>query len=102
MTEAAQQTGTQTLEDRPAIRSLRIARARDSDLTELRERIYTMRWPERETVADTSQGVQLATLEALARYWANDYDWRGCEARLAALPHFLTEIDGLDIHFIHV
>jgi pimeloyl-ACP methyl ester carboxylesterase len=102
MTEVAQQTQAETRADRPPIRSLRIARATDTDLTELRERIYTMRWPERETVADGSQGVQLATLDALAHYWANDYDWRICEARVAALPHFVTEIDGLDIHFIHV
>ena len=60
------------------------------------------RWPERETVADASQGVQLATIQKLARYWATEYDWRKCEARLNALPHFITEIDGLDIHFIHV
>ena len=61
-----------------------------------------MRWPEKETVADTSQGVQLATMQELARYWATDYDWRKVEARLNALPQFMTEIDGLDIHFIHV
>jgi len=58
------------------------------------------RWPDREQVADTTQGVQLATIQALAQYWANDYDWRKCEAKLAALPNFITEIDGLDIHFI--
>jgi len=74
----------------------------DSDLTDLRRRIDATRWPERETVADTSQGVQLATLQALARYWATDYDWRKCEAKLNSLPQFKTEIDGLDIHFIHV
>src|SRR5215204_7322125 len=61
-----------------------------------------MRWPETETVADPSQGVQLATMQALARYWATDYDFRRFEARLSAFPHFMTEIDGLDIHFIHV
>ena len=60
------------------------------------------RWPETETVDDLSQGARLATMQALARYWAKEYDWRKCEARLDALPHFLTEIDGLDIHFIHV
>src|SRR5262249_41475959 len=74
----------------------------DADLTELERRINATRWPERETVADQSQGVQLATIQKLARYWANDYDWRQCEARLNALPNFITEIDGLDIHFIHV
>jgi len=74
----------------------------DSDLTELRARINATRWPERETVADQSQGVQLATIQKLARYWATDYDWRRCETRLNALPQFITEIDGLEIHFIHL
>jgi len=72
----------------------------ESELTELRRRINATRWPEQET--DLSQGVQLATAQKLAHYWANDYDWHKCEARLKALPHFITEIDGLDIHFIHV
>jgi pimeloyl-ACP methyl ester carboxylesterase len=74
----------------------------ESELTELRRRINATRWPEKETVADASQGVQLATTQKLARYWGTDYDWRKCEARLNALPQFITEIDGLDIHFIHV
>jgi pimeloyl-ACP methyl ester carboxylesterase len=74
----------------------------DAELTELRRRIEATRWPERETVTDASQGVQLATIQKLARYWATDYDWRKCEAKLNALPQFVTEIDGLDIHFIHV
>src|ERR671935_2913618 len=74
----------------------------ESELSELRRRIEATRWPERDTVADDSQGVPLATMQDLARYWATDYDWRRCEARLNALPNFLTEIDGLDIHFIHV
>lgn len=74
----------------------------EEELTELRRRIRATRFPERETVADASQGVQLATIEALAKYWADEYDWRKCEARLQAMPNFLTEIDGLDIHFIHV
>ena len=73
----------------------------DSELAELRGRINATRWPERETVADSSQGVQLATIQALARYWASEYDWRKVEAKLNALPQFITEIDGLDIHFIH-
>ena len=72
------------------------------ELAELRKRIVATRWPDRETVTDTSQGVQLATMQKLAHYWATDYDWRKCEAGLKALPHFITEIDGLDIHFIHV
>jgi pimeloyl-ACP methyl ester carboxylesterase len=74
----------------------------EAELTELRRRINATRWPERETVTDQSQGVQLATIQKLARYWATDYDWRKCEAKLNALPQFITEIDGLDIHFIHV
>ena len=74
----------------------------EAELADLRRRIDATRWPERETVDDDSQGVPLATMQELARYWATDYDWRGCEARLNALPNFVTEIDGLDIHFIHV
>jgi pimeloyl-ACP methyl ester carboxylesterase len=74
----------------------------EEELTELRRRINATKWPERETVTDKSQGVQLATIQALARYWATEYDWRKVEARLKALPQFITEIDGLDIHFIHV
>jgi pimeloyl-ACP methyl ester carboxylesterase len=73
----------------------------ESDLTELRRRIKATRWPERETVADATQGVQLETIQALARYWATEYDWRKVETRLNSLPNFITEIDGLDIHFIH-
>jgi pimeloyl-ACP methyl ester carboxylesterase len=74
----------------------------DSELAELRRRVAATRWPERETVNDDSQGVPLELMQDLARYWATDYDWRKCEARLGALPNFITEIDGLDIHFIHV
>jgi pimeloyl-ACP methyl ester carboxylesterase len=74
----------------------------EAELIELRRRISATRWPERETVADDSQGVPLAMMQELAHYWATDYDWRKCEARLNALPNFVTEIDGLDIHFIHV
>jgi hypothetical protein len=74
----------------------------EGELTELRKRINATRWPEQETVNDASQGVKLATIQKLARYWATDYDWRKCEAKLNALPQFITEIDGLDIHFIHV
>ena len=73
----------------------------EEELTELRRRINATRWPDRETVADQTQGVQLATAQALARYWATKYDWRKCEARINAFPNFITEIDGLDIHFIH-
>jgi len=76
--------------------------AAEADLEDLRCRIAATRWPEREPVGDRSQGVQLATIQELARYWATEYDWRKCEARLSGLPQFVTEIDGLDIHFIHV
>jgi len=97
MTEVAQQTGS----DNTAIRPFQM-NFPDAELTELRRRVNATRWPERETVADASQGVQFATIQKLARYWGTDYDWSKCEARLRALPHFITEIDGLDIHFIHV
>jgi pimeloyl-ACP methyl ester carboxylesterase len=74
----------------------------DAELTELRRRIKTTVWPERETVPDATQGVQLATMKALAQHWAGEYDWRKVESRLNSYPNFITEIDGLDIHFIHV
>jgi pimeloyl-ACP methyl ester carboxylesterase len=77
-------------------------RAYDEELADLRRRILATRLPEKETVSDASQGVPLATVEKLARYWATEYDWRKVEARLNAFPHFVTTIDGLDIHFIHV
>ena len=103
MTQAsATSQGNQQATDKNAIRPFQVGKVPEADLTELRTRINATRWPERETVTDASQGVQLATTQALARYWATDYDWRKCEARLNALPQFITEIDGLDIHFIHV
>jgi pimeloyl-ACP methyl ester carboxylesterase len=74
----------------------------EADLEDLRARIAATRWPEKEPVDDLSQGVPLATLETIARYWHDEYDWRKCEARLNAVPQFVTEIDGLDIHFVHV
>jgi pimeloyl-ACP methyl ester carboxylesterase len=74
----------------------------EAEIEDLRRRIEATRWPEEETVEDQSQGVQLATMEKLAHYWATEHDWRACEERLNALPQFMTEIDGLDIHFIHV
>ena len=74
----------------------------DEAVADLRRRIAATRWPSRELVADRSQGVQLATIQALVRHWATDHDWRACEARLNALPQFTTEIDGADIHFVHV
>jgi pimeloyl-ACP methyl ester carboxylesterase len=87
--------------DQNAIRPFRV-NFPETELADLRKRITATRWPEREPVADASQGVQLATIQKLARYWASEHDWRKCEAKLNALPHFITEIDGLDIHFIHV
>src|SRR3982750_2953319 len=84
-----------------AIRPFRVDVPEEA-LVEMRRRIAATVWPERETVPDSSQGVPLATMQELARYWATDYDWRPCEARLNVLPQFITEIDGLDIHFIHV
>jgi pimeloyl-ACP methyl ester carboxylesterase len=86
---------------RTALRPFRVD-VPEQELTELRRRILATRLPEKETVADFSQGVPLATIEKLAKYWATDYDWRKAEARLNAVPNFITEIDGLDIHFIHV
>ena len=92
-------TTVQTAYRRP---SFQHRRSRDEELEDLRRRIAATRWPSKELVADRSQGVQLATIQELARYWATEYDWRRCEARLNALPQFKTEIDGVDIHFIHV
>ncbi|PWR04826.1 multidrug MFS transporter [Micromonospora acroterricola] len=91
------ETRTRTAEIRP----FRVE-VPEADLQALRARIAATRWPEKETVPDQSQGVQLATIQTLARYWEKDYDWRKVEARLNAVPQFITEIDGLDIHFIHV
>jgi pimeloyl-ACP methyl ester carboxylesterase len=88
-------------EDQTSIRPFRF-NAPEEDLVGLRRRILATKWPEREQVGDASQGVQLATMQELARYWATDYDWRKVEGRLNALPNFITEIDGLDIHFLHV
>ena len=91
----------QAAPDTTAIRPFHFS-APEAELTELRRRISATRWPERETVSDPSQGPQLGTMQKLARYWATEYDWRKVETRLNALPNFITEIDGLDIHFIHV
>ena len=88
--------------DAAAIRPFTSPAVPDSELDALRARIVATRWPDRETVTDDSQGVPLGMLQDLARYWVTDYDWRRCEATLDALPQFMTEIDGLDIHFIHV
>ena len=103
---SAAQTETQSekeesMPDNAAIRPFEVSFP-ETELTELRRRILATRWPEKETVADSSQGVQLATARKLAKYWSTEYDWKKCEAKLKALPNFITEIDGLDIHFIHV
>ena len=101
----AQMTATQQASahaaDKAAIRPFRV-KFSEQDLVDLRKRIDATKWPEQETVADASQGVQLATIRKLARYWTTEYDWRVVEGKLNALPQFITEIDGLDIHFIHV
>jgi pimeloyl-ACP methyl ester carboxylesterase len=96
-TGVAGQTGGEST----AIRSFEVGFPQ-VELDELRQRVLATRWPERETVSDDSQGAPLAMMQQLAGYWATDYDWRKCEAKLNALPNFITEIDGLDIHFIHV
>ena len=99
-TSTRQQSNEQTT-DRNAIRPFRVD-VPEEELIELRRRIKATRWPDRETVTDETQGVQLATVQALAQYWATEYDWHKCQVRLNALPQFITEIDGLDTHFIHV
>jgi pimeloyl-ACP methyl ester carboxylesterase len=98
MSAATQPKGS----DPTDIRPFHAKNVPEVEIAELRRRINATKWPERETVRDASQGVQLATTQALARYWATDYDWRKIEAKLTALPQFITQIDGLDIHFIHV
>jgi pimeloyl-ACP methyl ester carboxylesterase len=92
---------TSAAADPTSIRPFRIETPKEA-LIDLRRRINATKWPERETVTDASQGVQLATIQNLARYWGTEYDWRKIEEKLTALPQFITEIDGLDIHFIHV
>ena len=84
-----------------AIRPFRVE-VPQADLTDLRQRLAATRWPDREIVSDAAQGVQLETMKQLVRYWQADYDWRRVESRLSALPQFITTIDGVDIHFIHV
>ena len=98
---ATTQSRTVQSTDTTAIRPFHINIPQEA-LVDLRRRIAATHWPDKETVTDQSQGVQLATMQKLARYWATDYDWRKVEAKLNALPHFITTIDGLDIHFIHV
>ena len=91
-----------SLSSSEAIRPFNKIHFPESDLADLKYRVLATRWPEKEPVSDQSQGVPLATMKALAKYWATEYDWRKVEAKLNALPQFITEINGLDIHFIHV
>jgi pimeloyl-ACP methyl ester carboxylesterase len=100
-TSAKKQPSKQRAANASDIRPFRVS-IPESEITDLRRRILATRWPERETVNDASQGVQLDTMQRLAKYWAQDYDWRRCETRLNSYPQFITQIDGLDIHFIHV
>jgi pimeloyl-ACP methyl ester carboxylesterase len=101
MAEGKKETVMTTTQLNTEVRPFRVD-VPEAELVDLRQRIAATRWPARETVSDDSQGVQLATMQALARYWATEHDWRRSEAKLNALPQFLTETDGLDIHFIHV
>ena len=98
---SATTTSPQTTSEGASVRPFEIT-VPEEDLVELRRRIAAVRWPSKELVTDRSQGAQLATIQALARYWTTEYDWRRCEARLNALPQFKTEIDGEDVHFVHV
>src|SRR5579862_6720452 len=98
---SATEVADQTASGRAAIRPFHVD-VSEEEITELRRRVNAARWPERETVSDDSQGGPLGMMQELARYWGSDYDWRKCEAKLNALPFCMTEIDGLDIHFILV
>jgi pimeloyl-ACP methyl ester carboxylesterase len=98
---SATQAPSQTGADNAAVRPFQVGFP-EADLADLRRRIQATRWPDRETVSDDSQGVRLAVMQELAGYWATGHDWSKCEAKLNALPQFITEIDGLDVHFIHV
>ena len=101
MTATLPQATRPTLAGSPDIRPFRVI-VPEAELADLFKRVKDTKWPEQETVADDTQGVQLSTMQSLAHHWATGYDWRTCEARINALPNFLTNIDGLDIHFIHV
>ena len=100
MTQLTTEVSTQTSSPRTDVRPFHVSFP-EEQLTDLRQRIKATKWPERENVADDTQGVQLATMQELASYWANNYDWRRAEAKINSYPHFITNIDGLDIHFIH-
>jgi pimeloyl-ACP methyl ester carboxylesterase len=101
MTQPVTEVATETMSVRSDIRPFHVSFS-EEQLTELRRRIKATKWPDKEQVADDTQGVQLATMQALATYWANNYDWRKAEAKINSYPHFIANIDGLDIHFIHV
>ncbi|HMJ17033.1 MAG TPA: epoxide hydrolase, partial [Gemmatimonadaceae bacterium] len=101
MTQPIAEGPLQTTSVMSDIRPFRVS-VPEEQLTDLRHRIKATKWPERETLADDTQGVQLATMQALASHWANEYDWRKAEARINSYPNFITNIDGIDIHFIHV
>jgi pimeloyl-ACP methyl ester carboxylesterase len=101
MSQPMTEVPTETSGARSDIRPFHVSFS-DEQLADLRRRVKATKWPERETVADDTQGVQLATMQALASYWGDKYDWRKAEAKINAVPHFITNIDGLDIHFIHV
>jgi pimeloyl-ACP methyl ester carboxylesterase len=98
---SATEVDQETSSEQAAIRPFQMGFP-EEELTELRRRVNATRWPERETVADDSQGVPLAMIQQLARYWGTDYEWSRCQERLSSIPQFITEIEGLDIHFIHV
>ena len=103
LTVAAAQGGSKKadVKNDEAIRPYKVAIS-NADLKDLRERVLATKWPSKETVADQSQGVQLSKLQDLVQYWGTNYDWRKAEAKLNAYPQFITKIDGVDIHFIHV
>jgi pimeloyl-ACP methyl ester carboxylesterase len=101
MTQASAIQRTSQEPDKTSLRPFHV-KVPEAELTELRRRVKATKWPDKETVSDATQGIQLADVQAIAAYWASDYDWRKVEAKLNALPQFMTEIDGLDIHFIHV
>ena len=96
LTDVARQTSSG-----PEIRPFRVS-VPEADVADLRRRVKATKWPENETVNDATQGVQSATMKKLAQYWGTDYDWRKAEAKINAVPNFITNIDGLDIHFIHI
>src|SRR4051812_19402133 len=98
---SAQMSQVKNVQSTTAVRPFHF-HASDEALADLRKRVQATKWPDQEIVSDESQGVRRSTMQKLAKYWATEYDWRKCEAKLDALPQFTTTIDGVDIHFIHV